>query len=136
MSRFLILGLAALAACDDSNSPNEAIAGTYHATSLVFTPAGSGPVDVLALGGSMEVVLTAQGTTTGTLVIPAVFTEDGVDEDVISLEGTYTRTGSTLGFQQEGDSFVRDVVWTVGSGTITTTYVDPEGTVQVTLTRS
>jgi hypothetical protein len=136
MRFFILLGLAALAACGDSNSPNEAIAGTYHATSLVFTPAGSGPVDVLALGGSMEVVLTAQGTTTGTLVIPAVFTEDGVDDDIISLEGSYTRTGNTLRFEQEGDSFVRDVAWTVGPGTLTTTYTDPEGTIEVTLTRS
>jgi hypothetical protein len=136
MRFFILLSLAALAACGDSNSPNEAVAGTYQATELVFTPAGSGPVDVLALGGSMDLVLTSQGTTTGTLVVPAEFTEDGVDEDVIGLEGTFTRTGNTLRFQQEGDSFVRDVVWIVGSGTLTTTYTDPEGTIQVTLTRS
>jgi hypothetical protein len=93
-------------------------------------------VDVLALGGSLDLVLTSQGTTTGTLVVPAVFTEDGVDDDIISLEGSYTRTGNTLRFEQEGDSFVRDVAWTVGPGTLTTTYTDPEGTIEVTLTRS
>jgi hypothetical protein len=112
------------------------VAGTYHATSIVFTPTGSAPVDVLALGGSLDVVLTPQGTTTGTLVIPAPLTEDGIDDDVIDLAGTYTRTGNTLTFQQQGDSFIPAVEWTIGEGTLSGVYTQPGATIQVTLTRS
>ena len=69
------------------------MAGTYHATRFDLTFAGSSqPTDGLELGTSVEIVLTPQGTTSGTLVIPAVLTEDGIDEDVIDLTGTYTRT--------------------------------------------
>ena len=91
---------------------------------------------MLALGGSLDVVLTAQGTTSGTLVVPAVLTEDGVDDDVIDLEGTFTRSGNTLQFQQQGDSFIPDAVWTIGPGTITGVYSQPGATIEVVLTRS
>jgi hypothetical protein len=136
MRFFILLGLAVLAACGDSNSPNESVAGTYHATELVFTPTGEPPVDILAEGGSIDLVLTPQGTTTGTLVIPAVFTEDGLEDEVISLDGTYTRTGNTLRFQGGGDSFITDVVWAVGNGTLTATNTLPGATLEATLTRS
>lgn len=135
-SSLFLLILAPLAACGDSTSPTEAVAGSYHATTFVATQTGSAPQDVLALGGSLDVVLTAQGTTTGTLVIPAVFTEDGVDDDVVSLEGTFTRSGNTIEFQQQGDSFIPAAVWTIGAGTLSAVYSQPGGTVEVTLTRS
>jgi hypothetical protein len=135
-SSLFLLIMAPLVACGDSTSPTEAVAGSYHATTFVATQTGSAPQDVLALGGSLEVVLTAQGTTTGTLVIPAVFTEDGVDDDVISLEGTFTRSGDTIEFQQQGDSFIPLVVWTIGAGTLTGIYTQTGGTIEVTLTRS
>jgi hypothetical protein len=135
-SSLLLLALSSLAACGDSTSPNEAVAGTYNATTIIFTPAGGAPVDVLALGGSLHVDLTSEGTTTGTLVIPAAFTEDGVDDDVIDLAGTYTRTGNTITFQGQGDSFFPEVVWTIGNGTLSVNTTQPGGTIEVTLTRS
>ena len=136
----LAFSLAALAACGDDGptDPTPAsVAGTYEATTFDVTFAGSSqPLDVLAIGGSLEVVLTPQGTTTGTLIVPAELTEDGIDEDVIDLTGTYTITGNTLTFQNQGDSFIPEVSWTIGTGTLTAVNTTDEGTIEVTLTRS
>jgi hypothetical protein len=137
-SALLMLALATLAACgdDSSTNPNEAVAGTYHATRMDVTFVGDTPTDALAFGGSIDIVLTPQGTTTGTLVVPAFLTEDGIDEDVIDLAGTYTITGNTLRFQGQGDSFIPDIDWTIGDGTLSTILIEPEGTFEVILTRS
>jgi hypothetical protein len=136
----LAFSLAALAACgdDDSTGPTPAsVAGTYHPTQIDLTFAGSTVVvDALELGTALEIVLTPQGTTTGTLIVPAVLTEDGIDEDVIDLTGTYAISGNTLTFQGQGDSFIRDVQWTIGNGTLTASRTDAKGTIEVTLTRS
>jgi hypothetical protein len=131
----LVLVLTTLAACGDSTSPTESVAGSYHATSFVFTPPGSAPIDVLAAGGSADITLNADGTTTGTLVVPAEFSTTG-QEFTVDLAGTFTRSGNTLSFQQEGDSFIRELVWTVGNNTLSTTDTSTFGTLQVTLTRS
>jgi hypothetical protein len=136
----LVFSLATLAACgdDDSTGPTPAsVAGTYHATQIDLTFAGSSVVlDGIELGTAVEIVLTPQGTTTGTLIVPAVLTEDGIDEDVIDLTGTYTISGNTLTFHGQGDSFIPEVPWTIGNGTLTAVRTDDEGTLQVTLTRS
>jgi hypothetical protein len=136
----LVFSLATLAACgnDDSTGPTPAsVAGTYHATRIELTFAGgTESLDALGLGTSVEIVLTPQGTTTGTLIVPPVLTENGIDQDVIELTGTYTISGNTLTFHGQGDSFIPEVPWTIGNGTLTAVRTDDEGTLQVTLTRS
>jgi hypothetical protein len=136
----LAVFLATLAACGDDgpSGPTPAsVAGTYHATQIELTFAASSvALDALELGSSVEIVLTPQGTTTGTLIIPAVLTENGIDEDVIDLTGTYTISGNTLTFHGQGDSFIPEVPWTIGNGTLTATLTESEGTLEVTLTRS
>jgi hypothetical protein len=134
----VVFSLVSFAACgDDSTGPTPAsVAGTYDATRIDVTFAGSSqPTDALALGFSAVIVLTAQGTTSGTLVVPAEFTEDGIDDDVIDLTGTFTVSGNTLTFSQ-GDDILRELPpWTIGNGTLTSVRTDAEGTIEVTLTR-
>ena len=141
-SALLVLGLLSLAACGDSDStspadPYASVAGTYHATHFQVVPTDGDPLDVLALGGSADIELTAAGTTTGTLVIPPPFSDDGVNDEIVSLDGSYTVTGNTLTFQGQGSaSFIQNVVWTIGTGTLTGLYTQPNATVEVTLTRT
>jgi hypothetical protein len=127
-------------ACGENTGPNpvEQVAGTYHATTIQLITGGdpSVLVDALELGASAEIVLTLERTTTGTLIIPAVLTEDGVDEDVFDLAGTFTVSGNTVMFQGQGDNIFPAVPWTRGDGTLTASFTDSEGTTQVTLTRS
>jgi hypothetical protein len=81
----------------------------------------------------MRIVLNRNGTMTGTLEVPASITapEPAINAD---MAGTWVRTGNTIRFQQQADTFVRDATWTIGSGTLTTSFTEPEGTVEVTLT--
>jgi hypothetical protein len=136
----LLLSVATLAACgdDDTTGPTLAsVAGTYHASRVDLTLAGSSePLNALGLGASVTIELTTQGTTSGTLIVPPELTEDGIEEDVIDLTGTYTISGNTLTFNGQGDSFIPEVPWTIGNGTLTAVRNDPEGTLEVTLTRS
>jgi hypothetical protein len=66
--------------------------------------------DLLLLGASLTVVLNQDGTTSGRLVAPGMG-ENGADVDE-DLAGTWTLQGSTVRFDQPGDTFVRDVPFT------------------------
>jgi hypothetical protein len=81
-------------------------------------------------------VRTPQGTTSGTLVIPALLTEEGLEDDVFDLTGTFTVTGNTVMFQGQGGNLIPTVPWTIGNGTLTASDTQAAGTFLVTLTRS
>ena len=130
----LTLSLLALSGCgdDDGTGPNEAVAGSYSSTAFTVTRPGGEPEDVLAAGGIMLIHLTAEGTTTGTLDIPASITgEEPINE---SMEGTFTLTGNTLQFEQIADTIIPELVWTIGPGTLSTSRTTADGTIEITLT--
>ena len=83
--------------------------------------------DVLAEGGSLTITLNADGTTSGSLLVPAALNE-GVDFTA-DMAGTFSLVGDSLSFSQNADSFVRDMSWTVngsdieGSGTFSGTTI-------------
>ena len=116
--------LATLTACSDPVTP-ESIAGTYEAGT--FTLSGQVSADVLAEGGSLTITLNADGTTSGSLLVPAALNE-GVDFTA-DMAGTFSLVGDSLSFSQNADSFVRDMSWTVngsdieGSGTFSGTTI-------------
>ena len=133
------LGLTFAVACGDDGTgpdPMQAVAGTYHATQIDVTFTGSDPLDAIALGASIDVVLSPEGTTTGTAVIPAILTDDGLHDEVIDMAGTFTVAGNTLTFHPTVDSFFGEPAWVIGNGTLTAVDSQPEGTFEVTLTRS
>ena len=90
-TRATTLALAAiLSSCgDDDNdvfSPTiDNVAGSYSAATLTVT-SPSGTVDFLALGAEVDVILAANGTTTGHLFVPGGG-EDGEDFEA-DLTGT------------------------------------------------
>ena len=97
-----------------------------------MTPTGGSAEDVLVAGGLLSIGLEPNGTVTGTLDIPGGVAGAGepIHED---LFGTATRAGNTLVMEQSADTFVRDVTWLIGPGTLTGRYVGADGTVEVTL---
>ena len=126
--------VALLGGCGDSSDsePFGDIAGYYVSTSFMVTPTGGSAEDVLAAGGLLTIGLEPNGTITGTLDVPGgVAGGQPIHED---LFGTATRSGNTLVMEQSADTFVRDVVWLIGPGTLTGRYVGADGTVEVTLT--
>lgn len=104
----------------------ESIAGAYAATS--FVAEGN---DILTAGGSLSLVLAADGTVTGTFFIPA--SVGGPFE--ADMVGTYSLSGSTLTFQQAADTFVRDAEWTWSSGVLEGAFGTGDSAVAVRLER-
>jgi hypothetical protein len=131
---FSLVGLPAVLSCGDETGPNEAIAGTYTASTFTVTPTGEAPQDALAAGASMQIFLASNGTTTGTLTVPPTLTGGAPIE--ASMDGTFSRAGNTVTFDQLADTFVRDATWTLGTNTLSTTFVASDGTIEVTLTRT
>lgn len=94
----------------------ENVSGSYSA--LSFTIESSvGTLDLLALGALVEATLDPDGTTSGRLFVPGADDDGGdLDED---LTGTWTLEGNTVTFSQTGDTFIRDVPFTVTEGRLT-----------------
>ena len=115
MRAILALALAlALGSCggEDTFSPTvETVAGSYTA-SLLTLSSTVGTTDLLALGSTVAITLAVGGTTSGRLFVPGG-ADDGSDLDV-DLAGTWALSGSTVTFQQAGDTFIRDVEFTAG----------------------
>lgn len=117
-----VVVLSAAAACSESTSPNADVAATYEAIVLRLTE-GTDVTDLLAEGADLSLELKEDGTTTGAVFIPGAYTESGEDETV-PLNGTYTYDpeAETVTFDMVGDSFVRDITWTVDGNQLRGTY--------------
>jgi len=82
------------------------VAGQYQ--SVVFSV---GMIEVLSVGGSMDITLTTDRTCSGRLFIPDTLgLTEGGDFDA-DLNGTFTLSGSRIKFHQQSDTFVRDMSW-------------------------
>jgi hypothetical protein len=68
------------------------------------------------LGSSVQVTLTADGTTTGRLLLPGDDTNPDHDED---LTGTWTLTGSKVMFSPRGPSVLRFAQFTAAPDQLT-----------------
>ena len=123
----------ALAGCDDDPVQPTAPIGAYEATSWTGTSGGT-TTDVLAAGGTFEITLTPQGTTTGRLFIPAAVTGEGdFDSD---LSGTWTQTGSIIQFSHTADTFVRNMPFTVQGATLVGDRTFGDLRIRVTLSKT
>jgi hypothetical protein len=126
------IGLLLLACCSGTGPEVVDAAGSYQATTLRASVGGL-QIDALAAGGSLNVTLHPNGTTTGRLFVPASATQgEELDED---LAGTWTQTGNTVQFSHPTDTFVRDAVWTVSAQSLRTIFTTGTTTVTVVLAR-
>ena len=106
----LALGAMLFAGCVNSQTgANETLSGTFQATIFTVSTNGQTPVDALAAGGSLRIVISVSGTTSGTLSLPASLT--GGAPLTASMEGTAVINELTVRFNQAADSFVRSLIW-------------------------
>jgi hypothetical protein len=118
---------------DEAFTPTvENIAGSYQASSLTGTQSGI-TVNLLSLGATVAIVLNEDGTTTGRVFAPGL-DEGGEDLDV-DLAGTWTLQGETVTFNQAGDTFIRDIPFTVGRNRLQGEGTFNTVTVRLTLTK-
>lgn len=128
-----LLLLLLAAACDNSptNPSRDAVAGSYRATTFTVTNAGT-TTDLLRAGATIELNLSASGTTTGRFFVPGG-QEDGSDLDA-DLTGTWTLNGSTVAFDQTADTVLRDMTFTVSGNRLEGTWTSGE-TVRIVLSK-
>lgn len=129
----LLAAVALLAGCqDDVLGPDmEAVAGTYTATEFRITTT-SGAEDILTMGGHITISLASDGTTTGSIFVPAF---DGDAEVSESLDGTWSLAGRTVEFSHAVDTFLRDMSFRyTDAGTLVGDELFTDGLVEVVLT--
>ena len=100
-------------------------------TTFRVTPTGQSPINVLAQGGTLSLVIASNSSTSGTLSLPASVT--GGAALTASMAGTAVRSGNSVQFQQSADTFVRDLTWTV-SGTALQVNDQAAGSARFTIT--
>lgn len=118
-SRFAPAALVCLFACgggDGFTPTEETVAGTYEASAFTVT-SGAGTTDLLAIGGTVDVTLAPDGTTSGRLFLPGG-EEDGSDLDQ-DLTGTWTLADQTVTFEPTSDTFIGEVEFLAGRNTLT-----------------
>lgn len=104
----LVMGLTA---CNGTTAPTDELAGSYTATFFRVTPSGASEIDVLANNGRLTINIAENNATTGSLLLPPSI-DGGI---TASMAGTANQSGSTVTFQQNVDTFVRDLSWTRSS---------------------
>jgi len=136
----LLIGLPALVlACGGSDEPSSSpYAGSYVATSWTTT-GNSGHQDQLLAGSTLQITLNPNGTTTGHLHVAASGANPVFDAD---MAGSWAVSGNTVvDFTQAADTFVKDMLFTVGSNiqgiiTLTGDKTFSVTQIQITLTRA
>jgi hypothetical protein len=127
-----VLSLVAMGIGCDSTEPNP-LAGTFVATSFIVTETGEPPMDVLALGGDLTITIAQDNSTSGVLTVPGEIV--GGSDVSLSMAGSAIRTGNTVHFEQDADSFVRDLAWTFSGNTLNASDSDAGVSLAITLTR-
>ena len=140
-SRAFLLATAAAAllltsACSDG--PNDPVVretdvvGAYHATS--FTLTFGGPTEnLLAAGAILDVTLADDHTTSGRLAMP---TEDPRGEEIVEdLGGSWRLSRDTVYFTGAADTFIHNVPFVVGNGTLSADATSAGERLRVTLTK-
>lgn len=112
----LLIGIFAFNGCD-STEDDVGVAGNYEASQFTVQIEGE-IVDVLTAGGFIEMTLRDSGGVSGRLFIPESLAAG--EENDFPLDGTYTISGDVVTFDQEADTFIRDLEWSFDNGTLRT----------------
>jgi hypothetical protein len=98
-------GLIALSGCESTAPELADVTGSFTATAFTTSSGGGTPIDQLAAGATVTLVLNSDHTTSGRLFAPG---EDGIDA---SLVGTfaYDEEKAELTLQHDADTFLRDM---------------------------
>ncbi len=118
-----LLAVTVVAGCGDSNGPGtseatiNALAGTWNATSMVFTnnANSSETYDLIADGGSLSLTFTAAGGFSGSSTTP---------EGTEILSGTFVVQGTNLIVTDTGEPESETIAFTLSGNTLTLTLDD------------
>jgi len=119
--------LILLGCTDNSNEPVtpsltvDMVKGNY--STIVFNLTENTTLtDILAAGGFININLLSDRTTTGQFFIPKVISGDSSDTN-LNLEGTFSIINDSVEFQQNADTFIRDIKWAFKENKLTGKFV-------------
>ncbi len=85
------------------------VLGKYSTTEFKLTLENKAPIDILSVGGYIEIELYDDKTTTGTFYLPDTLDLTVGGEFVANLSGTYIIKNNKLNFEHNADTFIRNV---------------------------
>jgi hypothetical protein len=126
----LLILLGATLACSESTSPSSHPnpVGLYSASQFTTTANGV-TVDQLAEGVTLTITLAANGTTTGTLTVPAA------GSGALDLTGTWTRDGGVVTFHHATQTFLDVLPFQLVGDQLEAEGLVGPGVIRVTLSR-
>ncbi len=135
----IVLAVLLTLGCGDSTGSRDGddptmsdVAGSYEATTLTVEEGGV-TTDFLLAGASFEITLALDGTTSGRLFAPGGG-EGGGDFDA-DLAGTWALNGTTVTFDHDADTFVRDMDFEYANDRLTGQETFNDVTISVVLAR-
>ncbi len=90
--------------------------------------------DALAAGATLTITLNANGTTTGSLLIPASLNNG--TSFTANLTGSFRLMGATVQFDQTADTFIRDMDFMLVGGRLEGNRTFSGTTINLVLTRT
>jgi hypothetical protein len=127
---FGLLILSPAVACSDYTSapnPPEGV-GSYAATTFTTTANGV-TQDQLALGVTLTLTLAADGTTAGSLLVPAA------SDTPVDLAGTWSRAGTVVTFHHATPTFIDVLPFDLQGRTLVAAGTVGTNVIRVTLSR-
>ena len=85
------------------------VLGKYSSPEFKLTLENKAPIDILSVGGYIEIELNEDKTTTGTFYLPDTLNLTGGGEVVADLSGTYTIKNNKISFEHTADTFLRNI---------------------------
>jgi len=131
----LVILLGMTTACGDSAGPDLTMAGVagMYLPSQFITVTAEGSTDQLASGVEIMINLTAQGSTTGRMFVPG--DSGGGSGSEFDLKGTWTLSGSMVGFDHSADTLLRNMTFRYEGAKLTGSATFSGTQVRITLTR-
>lgn len=131
LSRFMPALLAVAVSCSDGTSVTDLV-GLYEATEFTVTDNGT-TTDWLAAGATVQLILNANQTSAGSLFVPGG-AQGGGDLNA-DLSGTWTINDGKVYFEQDADTFIRNMPFSVVGEDLVGDQVFGTARVRITLTR-
>jgi hypothetical protein len=130
IARSLVLLLGTTLACSDYTAPSEqpSPVGAYSATQFTTTVNGV-TTDQLAEGVTITLTLAADGTTSGSLTVPAASSVP------LDLTGTWTRSAGVITFHHATQTFLDVLPFTLAGSQLHAEGPVGPGVIHVTLVR-
>jgi len=119
----------------ESVNPMEEILGKYSTTTFLFTLENDAPLDILSVGGYINIELNEDKSTDGLFYLPDTLglTEGG--EARIELVGLFDMVDNIVTFDQDADTFIRNVEWVYSDSKISGKYSKTDVVIEVVLSK-